>query len=170
MLQSIQAKQFYNNPLSTDTHSSSPHLRIHLAPLKFPPQIWGLTSVLLLNYKLKQSYGYFNSAFFPSRFLSATEFIKGDVICMIPPWRIFIFLSLFSCPSLHSHRSGVKGGRINSIHPSLSTLPTHRSQGQSPTYCAELSGNNKKLLTEPDRIQVQDKGSWSFLNVWFPQK
>lgn len=52
---------------------------------------------------------------------------------------IFIFLM----PSLHGHKSGVEGGRINSIHPNLSTLPTHSSQGQSPADCTELSGNNK---------------------------
>lgn len=68
-----------------------------------------------------------------------------------------MFLSLFSCSSFHGHKSGVEGERINSIHPDLSTLPTHSSQGQSPTYCTQLSGNNKKLLTEPDRTQVLDK-------------
>lgn len=71
------------------------------------------------------------------------------------------FLMLF----IHGHKSGVEGGRINSIHPNLSSLPTHRSPGQSPASCTELSENNNKLHTEPHRPQVADRSQSRVLLV-----
>lgn len=69
------------------------------------------------------------------------------------------FLMLF----IHGHKSGVEGGRINSIHPNLSSLPTHRSPGQSPASCTELSENNNKLHTEPHRPVADHSRSWVLL-------
>lgn len=85
-----------------------------------------------------------------------SHWIYKGKFCNSPTGSILIFLPFFSCPSLHGHKSGDEGGRINSIHSNLSSLPTHSSQGQSPTYCTELSGNNKKLPTKPKRTHVLD--------------